>query len=400
MICLEKVVIMKKKSLLILLPVLSVSLSGCGPVLKYKDHLSDYVFAMKYHKDFNILQLTDIHWNMNSSTYESKIYMDKLLKEVDSHIKANQGGSAKIDLVELTGDMFMLSNTYLVKSFVKYFEEKATQYGFMYTAIWGNHDRHGIYNPNWLADQFRNAKHCYYFEPDDDLYGRSNFVINLTDDGTKAGTVKWQLANLDSGASFSETSLSPFRDYDYIRKDQTDWWLKEHELAGGDTVPTIAYYHIPQDENEAMWQRHVAGEVLNQKYFKLEGFADNGNEKYASNFIDEAIKHNLKGAFMGHAHNVDWTVEMEDTETGNKMLLGLGVKTGVELYYAHIDTKSSDKYMQEGLASTGITENFDLIGASLVTLTDAESLIEGKFDLEHLYYNERTSGDFVRWVKW
>ncbi len=389
---------MKNKSFLILLPVLSVALTGCGSVLDYATHLDDYVFTMKYHESFNILQLTDIHWNVNSSTFESKIYMDKVLAEADAHVKASQGANAKIDLVELTGDMFMLSNSYLVRSFVGYFEEKAEQYGFMYTPIWGNHDRHGLYNPNWLADQFAKAKHCYYFEPDDNLYGRSNFIINLTADGNKNSEVKWQLAHLDSGASFSETSLSPFRDYDYIRKDQTDWWLKEHNNAGED-VPTIAYYHIPQQDNGEMWDAVKAGATYKNKFFKLEGFADNGTEAYKSNFIEEGLKHNLKGAFMGHAHNVDWTVEMED-ENGNSLVLGLGVKTGPELYFAHIEADSTDPDMQSGLASVGINENFDLIGAALVTLTDAENNIQGEFDLEHLYLNERASGDFVRWVKW
>ena len=92
---------------------------------------------------------------------------------------------------------------------------------------------------------------------------------------------------------------------------------------------------------------------------------------------------------MGHAHNVDWTVEYKG------VVLGLGVKTGTELYFAHIDTASEDKAMKDGLASVGIDENFDLIGASLVTLKDGDM-----FDLEHLYLNERTGGDFVRWVKW
>ena len=93
---------------------------------------------------------------------------------------------------------------------------------------------------------------------------------------------------------------------------------------------------------------------------------------------------------MGHAHNNDWTVEYMG------MTIGLGVKTGPELYYAHIDVNSEDKAMKSGLSSVGIDENFDLIGASLVTLTDEV----GSFDLEHLYLNERASGDFVRWVKW
>ena len=126
------------------------------------------------------------------------------------------------------------------------------------------------------------------------------------------------------------------------------------------------------------------------KFFKLEGFADNGSEKYASDFIDKAKDHGLVAAFMGHAHNVDWTVEYEG------VVIGLGVKTGEELYFAHVDASSDDSAVRAGLESTGIDENFDLIGASLVTLTGSD----GSFELEHLYFNERTGGDFVRWVKW
>ena len=379
---------MKKKISLLPLVVTPFLLTSCGKAIEFKkdENWKQYVFEMEYHENFNILQLTDIHWNVNSSTYESKIYMDKLLAEADRHIKEKQGNSAKIDLVELTGDMFMLSNSFHVRSFINYFEKKAEEFGFKYTAIWGNHDRHGMYHPNWLAKQFAKAPHCLYRELNDNLYGRSNFVINLNN----GGATKWQIANLDSGASFSESPMSPFRDYDYIRKDQTQWWLAEHNAAGGDTVPGIAYYHIPQDENLKLYETRSS---YKNKFFKLEDFADNGNEKYASDFLDVAKDHNLKGAFMGHAHNVDWTVQWDD------LIVGLGVKTGKELYFAHIDVNSTDPAMQEGLASVGITENFDLIGASLVTITDEVNNIEGKFDLEHLYFNERAAGDFASWVK-
>ena len=384
---------MSKKTKLLPLLIAPFVLTSCGQVTKYVDHLEDYVFTMQYHKNFNILQLTDIHWNINSSTYESKNYMDKLLNEADAHVKATQGANAKIDLVELTGDMFMLSNSFEVRDFINFFEKKSEELGFKYAAIWGNHDRHGLYHPKWLADQFRNAKNCYYYEPEDDLYGRSNFMINLTEDGTKNTEVKWQIANLDSGASFSESPMSPFRDYDYIRKDQTAWWVAEHNAAGLD-VPGIAYYHIPQDENLKLYDTRTS---YKNKFFKLEDFADNGMEEYASDFLETAKGLNLRGAFMGHAHNVDWTVQWDN------LIVGLGVKTGIELYYAHIDINTEDPLMREGLTSiaeAGITENFDLIGASLVTITDEENNIEGKFDLEHFYFNERESAeDFKVWVK-
>ena len=385
---------MKKKLSYLVSAVLAVimilSLAGCTAPKRYSEHLEDYVFTAKYHDNFNILQLTDIHWNVNTSARSSMNYLDKLFKEVSDHLVAVQGAGAKIDLVELTGDIFMLANRYHLDTFVDYFERKAEEYGFMYAPIWGNHDRHSLFHPNELAKRFKNAKHCLYFEPSDDLYGRSNFVINLTEDGTKNSSVAWMIANIDSGAAFSETELSVFRDYDYIRPEQTDWFIAEHALAG-ENVPAIAYYHIPQDENEKAWKAvSEDGADIRNKFFRLEEFADNGNEKYASDFIDRAKDHNLKAAFMGHAHNVDWTFEYEG------VVIGLGVKTGSELYFAHIDVESDDEAMQAGLRSVGITENFDLIGASLVTLTGRD----GSFDLEHLYFNERKDGDFAVWVKW
>ena len=382
---------MRRKLFCIMLAaVTAVSLAGCGGTKKASEHLEDYILTQAYHDNYNILQLTDIHWNVNTSATASKTYLDKLLKEVNDHIVETQGAGAKIDLVEITGDMFMLANAYHLKTFIDYFEEKAEAYGFVYTAIWGNHDRHCLYNPKDLANAFGNAEHCLYVEVADDLYGRSNFVINLTEDGTKNSQVVWMIANLDSGASFSESELSVFRDYDYIRPEQTDWFIKEHDLAGKD-VPVIAYYHIPQDENEKAWvDVFENGANYKQKFFKLEGFADNGDEKYASDFIDRAKDNGLKAAFMGHAHNVDWTVEYEG------VVLGLGVKTGTELYFAHIDAETDDAAMKMGLESVGITEDFDLIGASLVTLTGRD----GDFSLEHLYYNERENDDFVEWREW
>ena len=374
---------MKKNVLCIFLAaVMLLSLAGCAKPQKSSEHLQDYVFTLKYHDNFNILQLTDIHWNVNTSAKSSMAYLDKLLAAADSH--------AKIDLVELTGDMFMLANSYHLNTFIDYFEKKAEQYGFVYAPIWGNHDLHALYNPKELAAAFKNAPHCIYYEANDDLHGRSNYIINLTEDGTKDTAVKWMIANIDSGAGFSDTEFSVFRDYDYIRPEQTEWFISEHELAGKD-VPVIAYYHIPQDENEAAWVAvSEKGENIKNKFFKLEGFADNGNERYASDFIEKAKEHNLKAAFMGHAHDNDWTFECDG------VVIGLGVKTGNELYFAHIDVNSEDKAMQDGLASVGITENFDLIGASLVTLTGED----GSFDLEHLYFNERENGDFSVWVKW
>ena len=150
---------MKKKLICIILAaVMMISAAGCVKTQKSSEHLEDYVFTVRYHDNFNILQLTDLHWNANSSTRSSEAYLDKLLEKVNSHIKAAQGDSAKIDVVELTGDMFMLANSYHLKTFIEYFERKAEEYGFVYAPIWGNHDRHSLYNPRELAKRFGSAR--------------------------------------------------------------------------------------------------------------------------------------------------------------------------------------------------------------------------------------------------
>ena len=96
--------------------VMALSLVSCSQTTLSAEHLEDYVFTIQYHDNFNILQLTDIHWNATSSTVASKAYLDKLLKEANDHIVATQGAGAKIDLVELTGDMsevFTLDDIYV-----------------------------------------------------------------------------------------------------------------------------------------------------------------------------------------------------------------------------------------------------------------------------------------------
>ena len=61
-----------KKYLFALLSVCAISLTSCEQVKDYKEHLNSYVYTMPFHDNFNILQLTDIHWNYNSSTARSK----------------------------------------------------------------------------------------------------------------------------------------------------------------------------------------------------------------------------------------------------------------------------------------------------------------------------------------
>lgn len=370
------------KSRFLVLPLLVVSLAGCGNTVRYQENLDKYVKTMEYHDGFNILQLTDIHWGTATDEHCSERYISKVINEAKAEC-ARKGGT--LDLIELTGDLFMLSNTETVNDFLRFFQNT----GVPFATVWGNHDREGKYNPNWLTKRFLEASNSLYTEVDhDNVYGRSNYVINLMS-GDK---VAWQLAELDSGASYSESSVGLFRTYDFIRPDQAEWWKAEHDAANAnklfaaEQVPTIAYYHIAQYENELAYNifeangNAVGGDITKAKYFKLEKFAS--SEKNQMNFFETGRTNGLKGAFMGHAHADDWTCDYKG------VTLGLGVKSGSELYYGRVDEATQ----AAGNLPTPISGRFDLLGGSLVTLHD-----DSTFELSHLYLNEKSSGDLVEW---
>lgn len=345
---------------------------GTGsPAVLYKDCPEAYEQNMEYHDNFTVLQLTDIHWSGGSqiggSDYGSKQYLRKVINEAVAHT----GG---IDLIEVTGDTFMLANSAAIDSFIDFM----TEIGIPYAMVWGNHDREGKYNPNYISNRFLTAPYSLYTEVDNDnVHERCNYVINLTSNGRTV----WQLIQLDSGASYRSGAADLGLTYDYLRDDQFAWMSFMHDRVGSD-VPALCYYHIAQLEHQMYWDKIQAGNSgLKNKFFKLEGFAASD---YASSTLDVFKTNNVKGVFIGHDHGNDWTFTTEDG-----VVYGLGVKSGSELYTGRVTTD----YQGSGV---DFNEDFELTGASLVTLTGTD----GSFKLEHLYLNERDEGDFVMWVEY
>lgn len=358
-----------KRILSVLLSVMillsAVLLTGCGEDVDYREHLDDYVKTLDYHDGFHILQLTDIHWNNSTDLETERAYIEALIAEAKSHA----GG---IDLIEITGDTFMLADGPEITAFI----EMMDGIGIPYAMLWGNHDREGTYNPNKLSQRFEEAANSLYTEIDrDNVNGRCNYVINLKN----GDDTVWQIVNLDSGASYRKGATDLNTTYDYIRDNQLEWMKAEHDAVGED-VPVLCYYHIAQAEVGKQFEdinNGVAG--YKAKFFKQEG---TGASKYASDVYDTFKSMNVKGVFMGHCHSNDYSYSTPDG-----ILYGFGVKTGAELYFDSADT---------AMDNVGFTvpESFDVIGASLVTIKNAG----GDIELEHLYFNVREEGNFVLWV--
>lgn len=338
----------------------SLCLTSCGNKTSYKDHLEKYVSTLSYHENYRVVQIADLHWSNETDLPNAEKYFKGMVEELKSHY-------GSIDLFEFTGDQFMLATRLTVSKFMDMMRE----IGIPYAMVFGNHDRECTYSQGWLTSQLRNDPLCIYNEvDDDDLYGHSNFVINLNE----GSSTKWQLYNIDSGASYLKSPFDTKLTYDYIRDDQMDFMKLQH-VSGS---PSICYYHIAQKTFAKAYEQK---DSLYNRFFKLESFGES-NAINDTKFFETLKECEGKGAFVGHAHSVDWTVDYEG------ITLGFGVKTGKELYYGKI---SKDMALKE----LGIAEEFDLQGASVVTLKSDKT-----FDLDHLYYNQRSSGNFVHWEKY
>lgn len=355
---------------IVLVSAMLFTFCGCGESVSYAECLDDYVKTMPYHDGFTILQLTDIHWstgtNIGDETYGAKEYLEYLIDEAAKH-------AGEIDLIEVTGDTFMLAKKQDVISFIDFMGK----IGIPYAITWGNHDQQGEYNANWLSKQFLNAPYSLYTEVDnDDVHERSNYIINLESD---AGDVVWQLVQLDSGAGYRKGVFTMGFTYDYIRQDQKEWMSAQHERVGED-VPAVCYYHIAQKDYDDAYSAICEGMSEYQTgYYKLEGF---GSSLYATSMRDAFVENNVKASFAGHCHANDWTVTSEDG-----IIYGLGVKSGPELYYGVVPAD----YNEMGVTAD---REFDLIGASLVTLCDGK----GTMKLEHVYIDEQMNN--VVWVEY
>ena len=117
--------------------------------------------------------------------------------------------AANPDFVMVTGDSLLGATTSTAQAIAGVFES----FGKPFAITWGNHDREGEYSPRWLSNLFKNARNSFYDEVDDAVFGRSNYVISLTDSVT--GKPAWDLYSLDSN-SYPESQNALYYNYDVI----------------------------------------------------------------------------------------------------------------------------------------------------------------------------------------
>lgn len=299
---------MKNKKLFILTSVfMLVSCNSTKPNVTLDDYRNTLSFASD---TFNIMQLTDVHWTYTTDLKKSMAYMQDLFDDA----KKEKG---HIDLLMVTGDLFLNANKYIVETLFDFF----SSWNVPVAVNYGNHDKQGEWNTSWMNKMVSTSKNFITKTVDDDLQGNTNYFIDIKDGDEKL----WQIYVLDSNSYMGKNMLR--YQYDYIHENQTNWMknVAESSKVDGEYLPSLGFIHIPTLElKEAV--KDESATILGELH---EG---NATAKVYSPFFDTAKEINMKGFFFGHDHSNDLVTQYKD------VVMGYGVKSNIELYYYKDET--------------------------------------------------------------
>lgn len=229
------------KKALIFLPIVATVLGGCVGKKHYDAEKYMANLGWGSGEDFKILQLNDIHLSQSDNHEEHFAVLKRTIK------------AAKPNLIVLNGDIFTFADKHVVNKVFSFIDS----HNIPWTYTFGNHDDQGYYPDNYIPRLLTSGKYTHAIMKnleDDDVTGRTNFVINLRDETHK--TI-YQVFILDSH-SYNFSTMK----YDSLKEDQIKWYervvkySKDHpNMGNGTIVPSSMYMHIGMPEVMDAWDQ-------------------------------------------------------------------------------------------------------------------------------------------------
>ena len=372
---------MKKILSVLVLCLILTLLTGCFS--GYRDVPSDvgktdysvdkYRTTMQFYDDFKILQLTDFHLGIESN-------MSLQLDVIKDAIKESSP-----DLIILTGDNFMYASKGVVKSLFSFLNneckaltEKRGGRLTKFAVTFGNHDNQGDYPRYFINDviksyatvdgqEISDSKYAAFVDyEDDNLFGMTNYYIDLVDDRTKSSDnvdVKYRIHIIDSN-TYHYMGLD--YDYDVIHPEQLEHTKEIFQYATKDKdYIGLAFFHIPFYEYQQAWEQYLDAEnpsLVGQGEYRehvLYGYEKNDTYKK----LREA---NILAFFCGHDHinYGDFIYNAQSNNIEDKAIFSYGVKVTNLLYHDtdmigyKIITLKDNMTKEEFIDIENITNNF------------------------------------------
>ena len=281
---------MKKESLLIILPLFTLSLSSCSAYAVHHE-MKEYILEMDYKKDMRILQLNDIHIGDKDNRALHYDFLDLTIKD------------ANADLIVLDGDIFTFASRHTAKELFSFIDS----YGIPWTATFGNHDEQCYFSVDWLTSYLNDfGSNCLFKDiQDDDVFGNANFAINL-----KRGSEVFEtIVIMDSNRYY----FGDYFGYDYIKPDQVEWYENlihyiADQYGGGSVIPSLAYFHIPLMEFSDAWDAYQKGDP-DAVYLLGEKREDVCSPKINTGLFDKMVELGSTNAiFCAHDHRNSYAI--------------------------------------------------------------------------------------------
>ena len=202
--------------------------------------------------EVKIMQIADPQIKFGSFTRDTKT-MDLL----DRAIKAEQP-----DICVVTGDLTLSIFTYDAFKYFADFMEDRQQY---WTFTYGNHDSQFDCSKYTIYTLLSRYDYCLFDCGPSDVYGESNFLVNVFAGAKSAQNLIYSLVLLDSGM-YPDSDNVALTDwvYDWIRQSQMDWytWAVQGLRSIKVDIETSMFFHIPLKEFANMY---YLNEIANKR---------------------------------------------------------------------------------------------------------------------------------------
>lgn len=254
-------------------------------------------------RNFNILQLTDIHITGTEGSYKKDI------QAIDTVYTMIQRTTP--DFIVLTGDVIFGVDGYDANDGMRALNvvsKLMDTIGIPWTWTFGNHDHTFFdqFSSSTIAAMLAQSSTLRIYPKNETLSGYTNGIFKLCN---KKGNLVMGLVMLDSGDRiFDENGGS--LGYDYIRDDQVEWYAKQIGLLQGQygaDAKTLMFFHIPLQEYQTAWDTGTP-------VFGTKREAIDVSQMHSGIFSRALELKSTVAMFCGHDHVNDFGIYYEGIE--------------------------------------------------------------------------------------
>jgi 3',5'-cyclic AMP phosphodiesterase CpdA len=259
---------------------------------------------------FKIVQFSDLHlvWQDGRS--------DSAYQCIDQVVKAE-----KPDFIIVTGDIIYSQPA--IDNFRKIMSTLSS-YKTPFAFVFGNHDRQFNVTDSVLLNSVRDIPYNMTTTAPG-VSGDCNFDLPLySHDGKKIEAI---IYGLDSHSE-SQFAKKNIKGYDYIHRDQIDWYAatskKYTAQNGGTPLPAVMFFHIPLVEYD------TALTTPRATFYGTRGEKVSCSNLNSGLFTALIECGDVMGVFCGHDHDSDYAVDY------NGIMLAYGRFSGGNTEYNHL----------------------------------------------------------------